>query len=245
MHTDHGHRPDPLTDMGYETRDVNYTALTKAIVGFFIFSFACAVAGYIFLRYLLGPNSYAVGYKAQTAITKIPAAPNPLLQNNVNAKLDIQSLRNEEDSVLDTTGWANSEHTRVHIPIDRAIDILATRGIPTVNGEVSSSASTATQQVKNPPTAAATPGSQTSPSVPASPNGPNPEGANGKTAAPGPLGARANTSPASAVAPANRPGSVQKTPAGSKTPGAPSPKTPGASKTPSTSKPAKTGSTGR
>ena len=49
----------------------------------------------------------------------------------VNQALDMQKLRESEESQLASYGWIDREHSVVHIPIDRAIELLAERGLPT------------------------------------------------------------------------------------------------------------------
>jgi len=43
----------------------------------------------------------------------------------------LKQLRATEDAILTTYGWVDREKGIVRIPIDRAIDLLATRGLPT------------------------------------------------------------------------------------------------------------------
>lgn len=43
---------------------------------------------------------------------------------------DVAALRAREDLLLEHAGWANAEHTKVRIPIERAMELLAERGLP-------------------------------------------------------------------------------------------------------------------
>ena len=54
--------------------------------------------------------------------------PAPLLQ--VRPKVDLQELRARDESELHKYGWADRQHGVVTIPIDRAMQLLAQRGIP-------------------------------------------------------------------------------------------------------------------
>jgi len=54
--------------------------------------------------------------------------PGPRLQ--VNPAKDIQEMRAAEDATLNSYGWVNPEAGIVRIPIDRAIEILAQKGLP-------------------------------------------------------------------------------------------------------------------
>lgn len=53
---------------------------------------------------------------------------------------DVGDLHVREDLLLENYTWADSEHTRVRIPIERAMELLAERGLPVVNssGEIPS-----------------------------------------------------------------------------------------------------------
>ncbi len=57
-----------------------------------------------------------------------PLPPEPRLEAEPGAQL--QQLRSEEDKLLHSYGWVDQKAGIVHIPIDRAMDILAQRGLP-------------------------------------------------------------------------------------------------------------------
>lgn len=54
--------------------------------------------------------------------------PEPRLQ--VVPAADLTSVRVREDSILTTYGWIDRKSGLVRIPIDRAIEVLAERGLP-------------------------------------------------------------------------------------------------------------------
>jgi hypothetical protein len=56
------------------------------------------------------------------------ATPEPLL--SIEPGKDLKTLRAEEEAVLKTYGWIDREKGIVRIPIDRAIEIVAERGLP-------------------------------------------------------------------------------------------------------------------
>jgi len=58
------------------------------------------------------------------------AEPTPEPRLSVDPGAELQSLRAEEDEALKTYGWIDPDHGIVHIPIDRAIDLLAQKGLP-------------------------------------------------------------------------------------------------------------------
>lgn len=119
---------DTLSEMGYERRDVNYRALTKWIVAFFVLAIAFALAAYVFYLWL-APRQVEIGRTSFVPKTRrTPPAPNPLLQNNVETKVDIQRMRQDEVSLLTSYGWVDQTSGVVRMPIERAKDLLIQRG---------------------------------------------------------------------------------------------------------------------
>lgn len=66
--------------------------------------------------------------------------PSPLAETNeqftgprllVNQSVDMEKLRASEEAALHSYGWVDRDHGVVHIPIDRAMDLLAQSGLPT------------------------------------------------------------------------------------------------------------------
>jgi hypothetical protein len=54
--------------------------------------------------------------------------PKPRLQ--VNQQLDLQQVREQEQRILNSYGWVSKEAGAVRIPINRAMDLIAERGLP-------------------------------------------------------------------------------------------------------------------
>ncbi len=54
--------------------------------------------------------------------------PEPRLQANPQA--DMRTMREKEDAVLSHYGWVDPTRGVVRIPIDRALDLVAERGLP-------------------------------------------------------------------------------------------------------------------
>lgn len=55
--------------------------------------------------------------------------PEPRLQ--VNAPAELEQFHEQEDKILDTYGWVDKNAGTVHLPIDKAMDIMAQKGFPT------------------------------------------------------------------------------------------------------------------
>jgi hypothetical protein len=61
--------------------------------------------------------------------SEAPLAPSgPQLQ--ASPTVDLEKLRREEDDYLSSYGWVDQREGLVHIPIERAIELMAERGLP-------------------------------------------------------------------------------------------------------------------
>jgi hypothetical protein len=119
----------------YERRDLN----TRAIFGFLI---ALGIAGVLMHLVFWGMYKYlARGYVQRTPVQantieesarEIPRAvramPAPKLQPDPVA--DLNKFRLSEEEKLNSYGWVDQKAGTVHIPIEKAIDVLAKQGLP-------------------------------------------------------------------------------------------------------------------
>jgi hypothetical protein len=121
----------------HEHADVNAWAVGKFGIGLVLL---CLVA----LSLLVGLFRYfdsLDGGKPAAAALKLPPAPSL----ETTPVQDLQAIRAEEEQILRSYGWVDQPKGVVRIPIDRAIDLLAQRGLPsrpqaepqTAAGEVS------------------------------------------------------------------------------------------------------------
>lgn len=137
----HDHkREDPLTDLGYEVRDTDMQAIGKATTIFFVFVFISFLLGFGILWLLVGNGNPVKGFNAlkdrkTTApfMTNAPKPPYPLLQTNITTKTDIKELRQNETTILTSSGIVDAQKGVYRIPIDRAIDLTVQRGLPDVS----------------------------------------------------------------------------------------------------------------
>lgn len=114
-------------ELGHETSDANVGAITKFGIGLAIL---CVL---VLVLMLIMRNAFE---KQHTLATPAPSPlasqrslpPGPHLQ--VRPERDIEQLRAVEDSVLMNYGWVMREANIVRIPIDRAIELTAQRGLP-------------------------------------------------------------------------------------------------------------------
>ncbi len=121
-------RTDYLRKLGYEPRDVALQALIKWFVGLIIFILISAGITYAIYDLFVAPEVPMDTLQPITGLRKLPPAPNPLLQ--ARPRDDLRTFRAQEFNRLDGYGWVDQSKGVVRIPVDRAIDVLAQKGLP-------------------------------------------------------------------------------------------------------------------
>ena len=112
-----GHDPALEAGPGYEVRDTNIRTVTLFGVGLVLL---VVVANVLLLRV------YDQLYKQrEPRETPTPAE---------NLAAQLQTLRRTEHAALGGYGWVDRKAGVVRIPIDRAIDLVAQRGVPQGKG---------------------------------------------------------------------------------------------------------------
>jgi hypothetical protein len=74
----------------------------------------------------------------------------PRLQTNPRG--DLQALRAHEEQLLNSYGWVDQGAGVVHVPIDRAMQLIAQRGLPTAQQAATEAANGAGSSQKTPAT---------------------------------------------------------------------------------------------
>jgi hypothetical protein len=113
-------------NMGHETRDINLGAVTWTVIGLVI----SAIAMYVTVGGLF--NLFKRQYPSTSAPSRITTPgrlpSQPRLQTN--PAYDLQQFREVESAKLNSYGWIDKSAGVLRIPIDRAMDLLAQRGLP-------------------------------------------------------------------------------------------------------------------
>ena len=113
----------------HEETDINVWAVGKFAVALMLVGVAAIFLLFGLFRYLLsregGPPA---GHSQVAASEPAKAFPQPQLQEH--EVLDLKAIRAAEDQVLNSYAWMDPEKGVVRIPIERAIDLLAERGLP-------------------------------------------------------------------------------------------------------------------
>jgi hypothetical protein len=150
-HNGHGHGPEKVdASLGYERSDANTTGIVVFITALFIFVAVCGVLCYgigkVFNAELNredGPNSKWTKTADVRQLGNLPS--NPEMQNKVaqitqsfptprvqidNGDQDVADLHAREDLLLENYTWVDQSKGTVRIPIERAMGLIAQRGLP-------------------------------------------------------------------------------------------------------------------
>ena len=143
---DHGANLHPHVDPDlsvpenrHEHRDVNVIALGKFAIGLVIVTIFCVglVAG-VFQYLLHREGGVPASRMEHPAIDARQLPPEPRLEETPS--LDLQEMRAAEDNVQSTYGWLDQDNGIVRLPIDRAMDLVVQRGLPSRQGGIQSAA---------------------------------------------------------------------------------------------------------
>jgi len=137
---------------GYEQSDVKVTGIVVFLVSLFIFVGVCGVVTYGIGKLINaglnredGPNNkWTTDADAQVRkLGNLPA--NPDLQNKIaemtkrfptprvqtdDGNIDVADLHAREDLLLDNYSWVDRSQGKIRIPIERAMQIVAQKGLP-------------------------------------------------------------------------------------------------------------------
>jgi hypothetical protein len=107
----------------------------EKVVAILAFSMAAAVPCFLVCLWLQYRSSAGARYRGLTAPTLLspqsqPKTLFPEPRLIVTSGADLAELRAQEDAVLNTYGWVDRRSNVVRIPIQRAMELLAQRGLP-------------------------------------------------------------------------------------------------------------------
>ena len=147
----HGSKPEDIdASLGYEPSDVRVTGIVVFLTALMIFVAVCGILTYgigklinaelnredgpntkwttaVDIRELGNlPNSPDMQHKV-AELTK--TFPTPRLQTD-DGNQDVADLHQREDLLLEHYSWANQSQGKVRIPIERAMELIAQRGLP-------------------------------------------------------------------------------------------------------------------
>ncbi len=141
---EHPHAPtaDERAHAGHELTDAQALPVLRFLAFLAAVSIAIAALVVVFYNFLESREAAAktARYPMAAGATR-PVPPPPRLQNYPFQ--DIKDLRQEERRLLETYEWVDKNKGVVRIPIDRAIEVLAEKGLPYRQGGTSAPAAAA------------------------------------------------------------------------------------------------------
>jgi hypothetical protein len=115
----------------YEERDVSFKGLVKWAIGLAATVAVSSVLMFALYDYFAArPEQFPV--PSPMAAARAPYV-GPKLQ--VHAPQELKEWRTAEDSVLNSCAWVDPDKGIVRIPVSRAMELLAERGLPAKIGE--------------------------------------------------------------------------------------------------------------
>jgi len=111
----------------HEERDAKPRAIMTFVIGLAVLTIVALLAMWGLFDYLGARQAKTQAPASPLAETRrVP--PPPHLQ--VEPKLDLEHLRAAEDDKLNQYGWVNRQAGVVRVPIERAMELVAERGLP-------------------------------------------------------------------------------------------------------------------
>ena len=123
------HVPDPSPEeleLGYERRDANVKALIQFGFWMAMVILATLVAMRFTLKYFV--REMPLGPNAAPFVSGRELPPSPRLQ--VQPHMELEDYCSEQQREVTTYGWIDQRTGAVRIPIDRAMDTILQRGLP-------------------------------------------------------------------------------------------------------------------
>lgn len=118
--------PETRPGTGHETRDASLPSLLIFAAGLTA-TLLLVMWGMALMFHYFGATQ-SLGPPASPFADVRTLPPQPRLQ--VEPRLDLEQLRRGEEAMLHSYGWVDRNSGVVHIPIERAMDLLLEKGLP-------------------------------------------------------------------------------------------------------------------
>lgn len=150
-HGSHGPKPDEIdASLGYEPTDVRVTGIVVFLTSLAIFVAVCGVLtwgmGHLINVWMDKQDGPTSKWATTVDIRQLGNLPNsPDMQKKVaeltqqfptprvqldDGNQDVADLHQREDLLLDHYSWVDQPQGKVRIPIERAMELIAQRGLP-------------------------------------------------------------------------------------------------------------------
>ncbi len=117
---------NPVPPVGHETKDANPWKVIIFSVGVFLLMLASLPLVTAIFNGMEAQAKRADRPPSQIASDQTP----PLPRLQATPRTALSEFKAEQQQRLTTYGWNDAKHKSVHLPVDRAIQLLAERGIP-------------------------------------------------------------------------------------------------------------------
>jgi hypothetical protein len=115
-------------DIHYEHTDLSTRTTVGIIVGTLVGVWIFSGLVYLYFAYLAHNRAVSSPRPLPIEAHGNPMPPQPALQSS--PRQDLKAMRAHEDWILTHYSWIDKQKGVISIPIDRAIEIVAQRGIP-------------------------------------------------------------------------------------------------------------------
>ena len=115
------------TEVGHEADDINPGRVVLVALALAATIVVVLVVSYTIFQYFHVDETRTRPAPSPLSYTREPT-PEPRLE--VKPGEELKTVRAQEDAILKSYGWVDPDKGIVHIPIDRAIEIVAERGLP-------------------------------------------------------------------------------------------------------------------
>jgi len=121
------HQPDPVENVGHERRDINVMGIVIFLSALQISMLACCLLGFAFHKgYLHWMKISAITISPMAAYIEEP--PKPRLQ--VDPTEELHHYREAVVPIVSSYGWIDTQKGIIRLPIERAKELVAARGLP-------------------------------------------------------------------------------------------------------------------
>ena len=129
MHLPHAGQNAESPDVRHETSDVNIRAIFGFGIGLAITTVIVGFGVWLLFQYFTAREARTVFTEYPLAVQEPRLPPGPRLQTT--PRQDMSDLRAREDELLNSYRWVDKDAGIVRIPIDRAMQLIVERGVPT------------------------------------------------------------------------------------------------------------------
>jgi len=121
--------PENNPTVAHEPTDADSRSITQFGIGLTFFLIVSQlVLWWVFSSFSKREQRLSPPVPAIIRTQALHEPPEPRLQ--ANPQLDLRKMRQEEDEVLNHYGWVDRDRGIVRLPIERALDIAAQKGLP-------------------------------------------------------------------------------------------------------------------